>query len=203
MNKRKKVYIIKKRLDMERIFELFLIFGISCVLLAISNFLYIDRVYGEVLMFMPFVSTNGWISLAILLMYLLIKYGIHVKKPIRSSKMTFQGLAFGIPKEILAGERRVAATPKIVKKIISEAGKVIVQTGAGQGSFFTDDEYKAAGAELVADAEQLFAMSDRNSSMTSCSSIFHHQDIRNYLRIIQHQDLEYRPPVMYHYTQLL
>ena len=74
--------------------------------------------------------------------------------------MTFQGLTLGIPKEILAGERRVAATPEVVRKMISAAAKVVVETGAGRGSFFTDDEYKAAGAELVADAEQVFARSD-------------------------------------------
>ncbi|MCJ7692241.1 MAG: NAD(P) transhydrogenase subunit alpha [Sedimentisphaerales bacterium] len=74
--------------------------------------------------------------------------------------MTFQGLTLGIPKEILAGERRVAATPQVVRRMISAAAKVVVETGAGRGSFFTDDEYKTAGAELVADAEQVFARSD-------------------------------------------
>jgi len=74
--------------------------------------------------------------------------------------MTFQGLTLGIPKEILAGERRVAATPEVVRRMISAAAKVVVETGAGRGSFFTDDEYKTAGAELVADAEQVFARSD-------------------------------------------
>jgi len=75
--------------------------------------------------------------------------------------MRFQGLIIGIPKEIMAGERRVAATPEVVRKIVLRDGaKVVVEIGAGEGSFFSDDEYKAAGAELIADVEEIFAKSD-------------------------------------------
>ena len=74
--------------------------------------------------------------------------------------MSFQGLTIGIPKEILAGERRVAATPEVVGKIVVEGAKVVVEIGAGEGSFFTDDEYRAAGAEVIADPEEIFAKSD-------------------------------------------
>jgi len=74
--------------------------------------------------------------------------------------MSFQGLTIGIPKEIMVGERRVAATPEVVRKVVLDGAKVVVEIGAGEGSFFTDDEYKAAGAELIADAEEVFAKSD-------------------------------------------
>ena len=74
--------------------------------------------------------------------------------------MSFQGLTIGIPKEIMIDERRVAATPEVVKKIVTGRAKVLVEIGAGVGSFFTDDEYRAAGVELVDDAEELFAKSD-------------------------------------------
>ena len=74
--------------------------------------------------------------------------------------MSFKGLIFGIPKETLAGERRVAATPEVVGKMVSKGAIVVVEIGAGEGSFFTDDEYRAAGAELLAGSEEVFAKSD-------------------------------------------
>ena len=74
--------------------------------------------------------------------------------------MSFRGLTLGIPKEILAGERRVATTPEFVRKMVSEGATVVVEMGAGEGSFFSDDEYRAAGAELLAGAEEVFAKSN-------------------------------------------
>jgi NAD(P) transhydrogenase subunit alpha len=58
--------------------------------------------------------------------------------------MKFQGLAIGIPKEIMKGERRVAAMPDTVKKMIAEGAKVLVEKGAGEGSYFHDEEYKCS-----------------------------------------------------------
>ncbi|KPL20815.1 MAG: NADP oxidoreductase, partial [Phycisphaerae bacterium SM1_79] len=69
-------------------------------------------------------------------------------------------MTIGIPKEIMLGERRVAATPEVVRKMVSDGAIVVVETGAGESSFFADDEYRAAGAELLADAEEVFAKSD-------------------------------------------
>ena len=48
--------------------------------------------------------------------------------------MKFQGLRIGIPKEIMPGERRVAATPEIVRKLVSDRAAVVVETGAGEGA---------------------------------------------------------------------
>ncbi len=60
----------------------------------------------------------------------------------------------GIPKEIKPQEYRVAATPGAVHALTSAGHRVVVETGAGLGSSFPDEEYVAAGAELgsVADA---------------------------------------------------
>ena len=74
--------------------------------------------------------------------------------------MNSQGLTIGIPKEIMLGERRVAATAEVVRKMVSDGAIVIVESGAGEGSFFADEDYRAAGAELLADAEEVFAKSD-------------------------------------------
>src|ERR1700722_15006624 len=55
----------------------------------------------------------------------------------------------GIPKEIRAGETRVAATPDSVKKLIKKGFQVQVAKGAGLSATYTDAAYTAAGATLV------------------------------------------------------
>ena len=74
--------------------------------------------------------------------------------------MQFQGLIFGVPKEIMAGERRVAAIPETVKKMVSNGAKVLVERDAGLGSFFSNEEYQNAGATIVDNVEELFANAD-------------------------------------------
>ncbi|HSV97134.1 MAG TPA: NAD(P) transhydrogenase subunit alpha [Spirochaetota bacterium] len=74
--------------------------------------------------------------------------------------MNFSGLTVGIPREIMEHEFRVAAIPETVKKLVSEGAKVLVEAGAGSGAHFYDDEYRAAGAEIVDDCEKLYAQAD-------------------------------------------
>lgn len=74
--------------------------------------------------------------------------------------MKFKGLTIGVPKEIMLGENRVAATPETVKKLIAEGARVIVQSNAGIGAFFEDVEYKVAGAIIESDVEKLFSSSE-------------------------------------------
>ncbi|MGI6343885.1 MAG: NAD(P) transhydrogenase subunit alpha [Bacillota bacterium] len=74
--------------------------------------------------------------------------------------MQFQGLTFGVPREIMPGERRVSAIPETVKKLVSGGAKVLVEAGAGLGSFFSDEEYREAGATVAATAEEVFENSD-------------------------------------------
>ena len=66
----------------------------------------------------------------------------------------------GIPKEIAAGEKRVATVPEVVEKLIKLGFKVQVQSGAGDDANCGDDAYRAAGAEVIADAATLWAKSD-------------------------------------------
>jgi H+-translocating NAD(P) transhydrogenase subunit alpha len=66
----------------------------------------------------------------------------------------------GVPKETAAGEKRVATVPEVVEKLIKLGFKVAVQSGAGDAANFGDDTYRAAGAEIVMDAAQLWASSD-------------------------------------------
>ena len=74
--------------------------------------------------------------------------------------MKFRGLAIGIPREIMEGERRVAATPDTVRKMVAQGATVFLEKGAGVGSYFSDEDYNSAGATLVEDVEELFSASD-------------------------------------------
>ena len=65
----------------------------------------------------------------------------------------------GVPKEIKNEEYRVAMTPIGVKVFVNAGHTVVVEAGAGVGSGFSDDAYKAAGAEL-APVDEVFARAD-------------------------------------------
>jgi alanine dehydrogenase len=66
-------------------------------------------------------------------------------------------MLIGLPKEIKDGEFRVGLTPSAVKALTARGHQVLVETGAGQGSFISDDEYHAVGAQIVADAKGAWA----------------------------------------------
>lgn len=61
-------------------------------------------------------------------------------------------LIVGIPKEILPGEHRVAATPETVKRLQKLGFSVIVESGAGAHASFPDSAYEAADAHIVPNA---------------------------------------------------
>ncbi len=56
----------------------------------------------------------------------------------------------GVPAEVKDAERRVALTPDGVRELTSHGNRVLVEHGAGEGSALPDDDYVAAGAEVVA-----------------------------------------------------
>ena len=58
----------------------------------------------------------------------------------------------GVPKETAEGERRVALTPSSVSRLVNGGIKVVVESGAGAESFFSDEEYRDAGAAIVPSA---------------------------------------------------
>jgi H+-translocating NAD(P) transhydrogenase subunit alpha len=53
-----------------------------------------------------------------------------------------------VPKETAPGERRVALVPEIVQKLAAAGFQVTVESGAGEGASFSDEDYRAAGAEI-------------------------------------------------------
>ena len=69
-------------------------------------------------------------------------------------------MRIGVPTEIKVHEYRVAVTPAGVHSLTSAGHQVVVQSGAGVGSALSDDEYRAAGATVVADAAEVWARAD-------------------------------------------
>lgn len=69
-------------------------------------------------------------------------------------------MLIGIPKETAAGEKRVATVPEVVEKLIKLGFGVVVQSGAGDAANFADDTYRAAGAEVLPTAAELWARAD-------------------------------------------
>lgn len=62
-------------------------------------------------------------------------------------------MKIGIPKEIKNNENRVSLTPSAVQALIAHGHEVVVETGAGTGSHFFDDDYQAIGAKIVDSAK--------------------------------------------------
>src|SRR5690349_18137675 len=69
-------------------------------------------------------------------------------------------MKIGIPREVHAEEKRVAATPESVQQLIKLGYSVAVEAGAGVLAHFTDAAYREAGAEIAADVRTLWAQSD-------------------------------------------
>lgn len=66
-------------------------------------------------------------------------------------------MRIGLPKETKDHEYRVGLTPSIVKTLTRHGHQVLVESGAGEGSFLSDAEYRSAGAMIVAQAEDAWA----------------------------------------------
>ena len=66
----------------------------------------------------------------------------------------------GTVKEIKNNENRIGMTPNCVSAYVSAGHKVLVEKDGGLGAGFENDEYEAAGAEIIADAADVWAKSD-------------------------------------------
>ena len=69
-------------------------------------------------------------------------------------------LTIGVPREIYAGEKRVAAVPEVVEKLIKLGFAVQVESGAGAAANFSDESYQVAGARIAGSAAELLGGSD-------------------------------------------
>ncbi|GII23161.1 alanine dehydrogenase [Planosporangium mesophilum] len=66
----------------------------------------------------------------------------------------------GIPREIKVHEYRVAITPAGVHEFVRHGHEVLIEAGAGLGSSITDEEYRAAGATILADADDVWGTAE-------------------------------------------
>jgi len=69
-------------------------------------------------------------------------------------------MIIGVPKEIKNNENRVAVTPGGVAEFVKHGHTVYVQATAGEGSGFANEEYKEAGATILATIEEVYAIAD-------------------------------------------
>ena len=76
------------------------------------------------------------------------------------SLLSSSAMVIGVPREIKPGENRVALTPSGVEVLRQHNHTVLVERSAGSGSGFADEEYRAAGAELVDTAQEIYAQAD-------------------------------------------
>jgi NAD(P) transhydrogenase subunit alpha len=74
--------------------------------------------------------------------------------------MNIKGLTVGVPREIMEGENRVAATPETVANMVKDGATVLIEEGAGEGSFFHDADYKEVGAIVISNVLEIFEKSD-------------------------------------------
>ncbi len=69
-------------------------------------------------------------------------------------------MIIGIPAEVKSGEHRVALYPAAVRELVMAGHRLLVQSGAGIGSGFSDEEYRQAGAEILAEAGEVWATAE-------------------------------------------
>jgi NAD(P) transhydrogenase subunit alpha len=69
-------------------------------------------------------------------------------------------MRIGVPREIHAGEQRVATTPDVAEQLIKLGYDVALEAGAGAAANYSDDLYKEAGCELASSADDIWSNSD-------------------------------------------
>ncbi len=69
-------------------------------------------------------------------------------------------MKIGVPREVYAGEKRVATTPEVAGRLQKLGFSVAIETGAGLPAKFSDDAYRQAGVDVVEDTKTLWSDSD-------------------------------------------
>lgn len=94
----------------------------------------------------------------------------------------------GVPKEIKLQEYRVGLVPAAVRELRAAGHEVCVETGAGAGIGCTDEDYRAAGATIVATAAEIFATADivvkvKEPQLGECAQLRSGQILFTYLHL--------------------
>lgn len=69
-------------------------------------------------------------------------------------------MIIGVPKEIKNNENRVALTPSGANELVKRGHEVFIQASAGEGSDFSDEQYRSSGAKILATIEEVYAEAD-------------------------------------------
>ncbi len=69
-------------------------------------------------------------------------------------------MIIGVPKEIKDNEYRVSMTPAGVNQLVNSGHTVLVESEAGEGSYFSNEDYEEAGAKLVSSAEEVWTQAN-------------------------------------------
>ena len=69
-------------------------------------------------------------------------------------------MKIGVPKERLPEELRVAISPDTIRKMTALGFDIIIESGAGEGAFFSDTIFGEAGAQIAVDAAEIFGAAD-------------------------------------------
>ncbi len=102
-------------------------------------------------------------------------------------------MIIGVPKEIKNHEYRVGLVPSSVNELTRNGHCVVVETNAGIGIGFTDDDYRAVGAEISANARDVFAKADmivkvKEPQLNECAMLKPDQILFTYLHLAPDPD---------------
>jgi len=94
----------------------------------------------------------------------------------------------GVPKEIKSQENRVGLVPSSVREIIRAGSSVIIEKSAGLGIGITDDDFRAAGADIVDSAEEVYSRAElivkvKEPQPVECKLLKEGQTIFTYLHL--------------------
>jgi len=97
-------------------------------------------------------------------------------------------MLIGVPKEIKNHEYRIGLTPAAVNELIMNGHQVIVQQDGGKAIGFTDDQYVAVGANIIDNAEEIFAKAEmiikvKEPQANECAMLREGQTLYTYLHL--------------------
>src|SRR5579863_2886396 len=97
-------------------------------------------------------------------------------------------MRIGVPTEIKVHEYRVGLVPAAVKELVAAGHDVSIQSGAGRGVGCSDDDYRAAGGRIAADADAIFRDSQmvvkvKEPQASECAKLHRDQLLFTYLHL--------------------
>jgi len=81
---------------------------------------------------------------------------------------------FGIPRETVEGENRVALIPRTVKQFVEQEHDILIESGAGVKAGYGDEQYREAGATILESVEDLYGQSD---VIVKVNRVAHNQEL--------------------------